>query len=261
MNGAQNLIYNTTQPIPAYLEMYSTPSSVGFSDNIMDFHVGGNGSNLNYDVRMNVNAFNTTVDGTGSLRTSSGQEEMLFSGNIPARNLGTSYGLGFGHTTGAGIDDGSYIVGYKPYGGVKFGGCGDLNPIASSTTIGSMAVYPYYGMLLFTGGLSFDKGTLSHGSGGNRGWVPQCGVYPFTSTTINGNNSVQVTLSYGYTYAANPYVTVSVITNGFGGNTDALLATIYEITTTQVKINVKNTGGGSTAGSQWGLHYIAWSPY
>jgi hypothetical protein len=259
MNGQQELIYNTTATRPAYLEMFSAPSNTGFSNNYLDFHVGGNGSNVDYDVRMNVNAFNTTTAGTGSIRTSCGQEELLFSGNIPPRNLGTSYGIGFGHVVGT--DNATYIAGYQPYGGVSIGGCGSSNPIASTTYVQAMTIYPYYGLRLYTGGINFDRGNLNSGAGSGRGFYIQTGQ-ELRSGAIAGNAQVSITVTYPTAFGTAPTISLGEFSNAGTNLTQYLNYTIYGVGTSTFNVWIRNpTAAATTGGQVYGFFWTAIGGY
>lgn len=227
------------------------------------FRGASNTVNNTYETQIkSYNGAPWNAEGQGLQQMFSGQQEFIYNNSFVPRDLPTTNAIGMGYYNGGGfIESSSTISGYAPYGGIRFGGCGSSNTYCSTTWTQSMATYPGYGTRLYNGGISFDKGTLSSGSAIGRGWVPQCGVYPLNTTTISGSGSVQVTMTFGYTYSANPYVTVTMIAGATGGNTDRLIPTVYEITPTQIKVNISNTGGGSTGGNEWGFHYIAWGPY
>jgi hypothetical protein len=109
---------------------------------------------------------------------------------------------------------------------------------------------------LIDGGLRFDKGTLNSGS-----WVPQCGVQPLQVLNVPAGGNVQQTVAFGYTFSANPYITATIIIGAVSSVTDSLLITIYDVTTSNFKVNIKNTTGTATGSNTWGYHYIAWAPY
>ena len=227
------------------------------------FRGASNTVNNTYETQIkSYNGAPWNAEGQGLQQMFSGQQEFIYNGSFTPRNLYTDTGLGFGYYDGGGtVENSATISGYAPYGAVRFGGCGLSNTKGFSTTWGqSMAIYPGYGTRLFNGGLSFDKGSLSPSSGAERGWVPQCGVYPLTTTTIGANSNTTVAMSFGYTFSANPYITVTMISNLAGGNVDGLIPTVYSLSTTGFSVVIKNTQG-STSGNQWGFHYIAWGPY
>jgi hypothetical protein len=256
MSGAQNMIYNTTATRPAYLEMYSVPSNVAYSDNFLDFHVGGGGANVNYDARINVTAFNTTAEGRGNIIHNCGQSEFLYPVGIAPLNRGTNYGIGFGYVNG--IDNGSYIAGYQPWGAVVFGGCGNANPIASTNYVQSMAIYPYYGLRLYTGGISFDKGNLTSGYGSGRGSFIQTGTYT-SSTTIAGGNTLTIPITFPSAFGNIPVVTATANVNGGAGN--FLSCTVAVTVVGSMTIYAKNDTGLSTSGLAWGINWIAIGSY
>lgn len=175
-----------------------------------DFKVGGN-TFLGYDVRQYVETDGTRLDnGQGFFQTACKSNQFLFGAGsqLPSRALPIINALTMGYYNGT--DNASYIAGGAPYGGIAFGGCGASNPIASTVYVQSGAIYPYYGLRLYTGGLSFDKGNLNSSFGGGRGSFIQTGK--FTSIDpIPPGGSITTIVLFTSLFGSIPVVTLGPI--------------------------------------------------
>ena len=197
----------------------------------------------------------------------SGISEWIFNASQTIRNLPSYYGMSICYNDGTGFPSGqsaTTITSYGPYGGTKFCGVGANNTKGYSSTVGeSMCTYPGYGTRFINSGVSFNgKSNLTSGINDDRGWVPICGVYPLHSQTVANGASAVITISFGYTYSANPYVTVTpILQAGASSGTDAFVMTVFNVSTTGFSVNCRNGSGGTTGTNQWGFHWMSWAPY
>lgn len=196
-----------------------------------DFKVGGN-TNIEYDVRQYVETDGTRlVPGQGFFQSICKSKQFLFSAGsqLPSRALPNINALTMGYYNGT--DNASYIAGGFPYGGIAFGGCGSLNPIASTNYVQSGAIYPYYGLRLNTGGISYDKGNLNASFGGGRGSFIQTGTFT-SGVVIPPRGSTTTIVLFTDDFGANPVVTLGPL----GPTTaDAIISSLnYKIVNTFV---------------------------
>jgi hypothetical protein len=241
---------------------YAGYLNVALSGNVLDMNMVAP-SNVTpnvYDAQMRVYNGGSygASNGYGLYQLFNGQTEMIFNADLRPRDLGGYNAIGLGYYSGGGGENASTISGYGPYGGVRFGGCGNSNGYFGNSWRESMTTYPGYGTRFINGGIAFDKGNLGFIG---RGWFIQTGSYGFVNTSIAGGNYTSVNLTWTQPFGGTVYVVVQMFANGLAGNTDSLIPTVINSTSSGFTCIVKNTAGGSTGGNLWALHFIGIGTY
>lgn len=235
--------------------------NVAVSTNVLDMNMvaPSNVAPNVYDAQMRVYNGGSygASNGYGLYQLFNGQTEMIFNTDLRPRDLGGYNALGFGYYSGGGGENAVTISGYGPYGGVRFGGCGNSNGYYGNSWRESMCTYPGYGTRFKNGGIAFDKGNC--GAIG-QGWYFQTGSYGFVNTTIAGGGYTSIAVSWTTPFAGTVYPMVQMFANGLAGNTDSLNATVISNTSSGFTCIVKNTGG-STGGNLWGFYFMGIGTY
>jgi hypothetical protein len=197
-------------------------------------------------------------NGYGLYQVWNGQTEMLFNADFRPRDIGQYYAIGMGYYSGGGGENAATISGYAPYGGIRFGGAGTSNGYFGNSWRESLTTYPGYGTRFKNGGIAFDKGNLGFSG---QGWLIQTGSYGFVTTTIAGNGYTSVAVTWTTPFGGGVYITVQMFAGALGGNTDALIPTVINSTSSGFTCIIKNAQGGSTGGNSWAFHYIGIGAY
>lgn len=260
LRDTQRLGYETvSRTNPASYTVNSTFVSASEMNVTTDYICGGT-TLRNYDVRQIVETNGAQAgDGRGTLKTiclNTNIEFPSFSENIPPAHDPSSYELRSGYYGFQ--DDASYIAGSAPYGGISFGGCGYANPVYNTTYQRAMTIYPLYGLRLYTGGISFDKGNLTTAYGGGRGFFIQTGLFTAsTATTIasQGTQSYFITFTTSF-FGVNPIVTCNL--RNVSISTSFVLG--INVITSGFSITLRNVSNVSVTGTI-GIYYTAIGPY
>jgi hypothetical protein len=242
---------------------YTYPSYVGLQtgaeNTIMNFRGASSSVNNTYETQIkSYNGSPWNANGQGLQQMWTGQQEFLYNADIRPRDLGGYNAIGMGYYSGGGGENSMTISGYGPYGGVRFGGCGNSNGYYGNSWRESMTTYPGYGTRFKNGGIAFDKGNLGFVG---QGWFMQTGSYGFVNTTIGGGGYTTVAVTWTSPFANAVYPMVQMFANGLGGNTDSLIPTVISNTVSGFTCIVKNTAGGSTGGNLWGFYYTGIGTY
>jgi len=249
ITGTTNIAQNTTGTKNTYIETASSTTT-----NIIDFHSSGL-FDTNYDSRI-ISSSGSASDGTGILQTFSNNVEMFFNNAIP-RALPSLTGIGFGYYNGT--DNATTIAGYAPYGGVSIGGCGSSNPLATTTYVQAMCIYPYYGLRLYTGGISFDKGNLTSGYGSGRGSFIQTGT-DTQSASIGAASSRVFTVSFT-AFGSNPIITLGPIGTSTRTVISGMTYTIYSVSTNSFSYLACNNNAAVATSGTYGVYWTAIGSY